>query len=341
MIVPNDQRFWNDLIANKSKVGMFMYEQDWLDTEFDRSKTLGESATMARTWMLQARPAPASWAVFTIPPKLDEIFCVLNRQRGLTLARPTAAPTATSPLAPVCLLTLHSLLQMNAGCVNSNVTIQMCMSHVRHIMQSLEMPAVTNARASGDYHPGSGQWHLGTSSILAHAVGIAPSKDNYWSTAIQNGTRYGKQTSEPRGRLQAAVLSFSNGPVAPSDMVGGSNRTIILKACDSGGTLLSPDKPATTMDCVFRRAAFGASAGDGPVLRLFPLRVFISHAQGSSGVVATMPFVWRGRTKSPTTRAGPSLELACGWNNAGLPASCGPRARRWTRTCTATCLRLA
>ena len=113
VVVPNDQRFWDDLIANKSKLGMFMYEQDWLDTEFDRSKTLGESATMAREWMLQ----------------------------------------------------------MNNGCAKSNVTIQMCMSHVRHILQSLEMPAVTNARASGDYHPGSGQWNVGTSSILAHAVG--------------------------------------------------------------------------------------------------------------------------------------------------------------------------
>ena len=62
----------------------------------DRSRTLGESATMGRTWMLQ----------------------------------------------------------MSRGCEKSNVTIQLCMSHVRHILQSVEMPAATNARASGDYlHP--------------------------------------------------------------------------------------------------------------------------------------------------------------------------------------------
>ena len=51
-----------------------------------------------------------------------------------------------------------------------------------------------------------------------------------------------------------------------------------------------------------------------PVLAVQPSRIplcaFISHAQGSSGVVATMPFVWHGRTKSPTTRAGPILDLA-------------------------------
>lgn len=127
VVVPDDQQFWDDLIANKTKTGLFMYEQDWLDSEMDKSRILGESATMGRTWMLQ----------------------------------------------------------MNNGCEASNVTIQLCMSHVRHILQSVEMPAATNARASGDYiHPGPGagghQWDIGTTSILAHAVGLAPSKDNYW-----------------------------------------------------------------------------------------------------------------------------------------------------------------
>ena len=51
--VPNDQRFWDDLIANKSRTGMFCYEQDWLNSEMDKSRTLGESATMGRTWMQQ------------------------------------------------------------------------------------------------------------------------------------------------------------------------------------------------------------------------------------------------------------------------------------------------
>ena len=36
----------------------------------------------------------------------------------------------------------------------------------------------------------------------------------------------------------------------------------------------------------------------------------ISHAQGSSGVVGTVPFAWRGHTKRPTTRARPSPDLA-------------------------------
>ena len=47
-----------------------------------------------------------------------------------------------------------------------------------------------------------------------------------------------------------------------------------------------------------------------PVLRLFPPCALVLHAQGSSGVVDNMPFVWRGHTKSLTTRARPSPDLA-------------------------------
>ena len=88
----------------------------------DRSKILGESATMGRRWMMQ----------------------------------------------------------MNDGCAASNVTIQLTMTHPRQILQSVEMSAATNTRASGDYiHPGPGgghQYEIGITSILAHAVGLAPSK---------------------------------------------------------------------------------------------------------------------------------------------------------------------
>ena len=43
-----------------------------------------------------------------------------------------------------------------------------------------------------------------------------------------------------------------------------------------------------------------------PVLRVFPPCALISHAQGSSGAVATVPIAWRGHTKRlTTTRARP------------------------------------
>ena len=52
-----------------------------------------------------------------------------------------------------------------------------------------------------------------------------------------------------------------------------------------------------------------------PVLRLFPPLRSISHAQRSSGAIATVPFVWCGRTKSLPLGPGPALTLPCGWNN--------------------------
>ena len=63
-----------------------------------------------------------------------------------------------------------------------------------------------------------------------------------------------------------------------------------------------------------------------PVLRLFPPCAPISHAQGSSGVVENMPFAWRGHTKSLTTRARPSPNLAV-WLEQRRPSRRTSRCR--------------
>ena len=53
------------------------------------------------------------------------------------------------------------------------------------------------------------------------------------------------------------------------------------------------------------------SVGARPsLLRLFPPCALSPHAQGSGGATATVPFAWRGHTKSTTTRAGRALDLA-------------------------------
>lgn len=201
---PMEQRFWNDLLYNSSKWGLFMYEQDWLDTEYDNVVHLNTDANAARTWL---------------------------RQMG------TAAAT-------------------------NDLTIQYCMSHCRHILQSVEIPAVTNARASGDYHPGGDQWKaIGTTGIFAWAVAIAPSKDNYWSTDHQNGSAYSDHATiaEPYNRLQAAVSTLSKGPVAPSDKIGSSNTELIFRSCASDGKLLQGDKPAMVLNALHVERAFSTT----------------------------------------------------------------------------------
>ena len=64
-------------------------------------------------------------------------------------------------------LWLHS---MAAAASALNVTIQYCMPLPRHMLESTKLQAVTNARASDDYHPtsrtGAVNYDIGLSSLL-------------------------------------------------------------------------------------------------------------------------------------------------------------------------------
>jgi len=201
--VPTQQEFWDFLMETSKRWGLVVYEQDWLNDEFDNVDALRQDAQLGRQW----------------------------------------------------------LMQMGKAADKYGITIQYCMSLSRHILQSLEIPAVTQARASTDYHPGATQWNVGQTSIFAHAVGIAPTKDNYWSTSVQPGNPYKDNPTEPYTRLQSAVSTLSSGPVAPSDRIGYSDAALILKACMIDGTLLSHPIPATSIDATFPRLAGLTSAG--------------------------------------------------------------------------------
>ena len=131
---------------------------------------------------------------------------------------------------------------MDHGATKAGSMIQFCMTYIRNLIQSREMRAVTNARASGDYQPGNDDWDIGMSSIMMHALGLAPSKDNWWSTQFQSGfrERYANESSEPYSRLHSAAASLSNGPVILSDKIGVSDTALILRTCDSRGRLALP-----------------------------------------------------------------------------------------------------
>ena len=47
------------------------------------------------------------------------------------------------------------------------------------------------ARATGDYQPGNDNWKIGVSSLFVDAIGVAPFKDNFWTTTDQPGNPYG------------------------------------------------------------------------------------------------------------------------------------------------------
>ena len=156
--------------------------------------------------------------------------------------------------------------QMGEAAKEQGLTIQYCMAWPRHVMQSVMIPVVTQTRASGDYHPGNTQWRIGDSSILLHALGIAPFKDNFHTTSNQEKCKF---NSEPYPELETYVAVLSNGPVGPSDTVGGANKDLIMATCMSDGLLLKPTRPAMSLDSTFLYRAFGNSGPDGYVTATF------------------------------------------------------------------------
>jgi hypothetical protein len=129
------------------------------------------------------------------------------------------------------------LLQMDKAALKNGLTVQYCMPHIRHILQSVECASVTQARASDDYKPSQNteQWRIGGQSILLEALGLAPSKDGVWTTTSQPGNPYGEDKVEPTPRLQTVVTVLSGGPVAIGDGIGFSDADLIMKACTKVG----------------------------------------------------------------------------------------------------------
>ena len=122
-------------------------------------------------------------------------------------------------------------------------------------MTSVELASVTQARASDDYHPGNDQWRIGISSIFTSALDIAPSKDSFWSMPGPQPGPYSNTTQEPYNRLQALVMSLSNGPYTFADQIGKSDVDLIMRCCNSDGLVLRPDTSATEIDKYFLNAA--------------------------------------------------------------------------------------
>lgn len=188
------------------------------------------------------------------------------------------------------------LRQMGEGASNAGVSIQLCMAYPRHALASLEMPTATQIRASDDHVPGwdvKVQWNLGYSSILAWAVGLAPFKDNFWSTAVQPGSSCGS-SPEITPSLHHAASVFSAGPVTPGDGVGFSDVSQIMRGCTTSGLLLQPSRPATAIDRNVASKVFPAAPGSfaGEVFATYSLvgGLFFDHvlvAEATNGVAIT------------------------------------------------------
>ena len=145
--------------------------------------------------------------------------------------------------------------QMGKGAELNGIAIQYCMAPSRAILQALEIPVVTQARASNDYRPGGNNWQIGISSMFLNAVGIRPFKDNFWTTSHQSGYNFGN-INETQLELVNMVATMSMGPVGPSDKLNHTDPVGLMRCCNAEGLILQPSYPPTLIDQEIRNAAF-------------------------------------------------------------------------------------
>jgi len=151
------------------------------------------------------------------------------------------------------------MLQMDRAAQHMGIWIQICSALPRHVLESLEMPSVSQTRASADHFVSSEQWRLGISSMFADAIGIAPSKDNFWSKKYQPGNKYHKTEKSPM--MEAVVALLSTGPLAPGDRIGYTDPDFLARFHTQDGTILKPSKPAMAVDAQILQAVFGGDLG--------------------------------------------------------------------------------
>ena len=155
---------------------------------------------------------------------------------------------------------------MNAAAAATGLTVQFCMMHPSDLLNTLQFSHVTNGRASPDY-ASSLNWFIGHSSLLFEAVGLRPSKDNWWSGDGQT-RQPGFHEPNPgtNGELNAILATMSTGPVGPADGAGQHNATRLRRSCGADGRILGTARPLTPIDATYRAMVGGARLIDAAAL---------------------------------------------------------------------------
>ena len=165
------------------------------------------------------------------------------------------------------------LMQMGQGASKAGLSVMYCMPAPRHVLQSLEIPAVKQVRASDDYIPGNTKWHnwqTALTSLLEWSIGLAPSKDDFWTTTTQPGSIY-PNGSEPDPPLQSLMATIATGQVTPSDGIGFMSAELVRRSIRADGLILKPDRPAWFPDTQYAAVAFTSAASDDYIAYTYSL----------------------------------------------------------------------
>ena len=164
------------------------------------------------------------------------------------------------------------LSQMGHAAARANVSIQYCMAYARFALYSASVPAVDQIRVSDDYavdltrkyNNTSVNLYVGPSSLLAGSLGLAPSKDVFWSSSsIEESNPYSNTTFERYPELEALVSVLTAGPVACGDRIDTANVSLIMRTCGSDGILLRPSWPAIPVNEYYIFKAFRSGGPNG------------------------------------------------------------------------------
>ena len=148
---------------------------------------------------------------------------------------------------------------LGGAALERGLEVQLCLPFPADLLMALDLPAVTNARASGDYCFSTANHttdpnlrDLGGSALLYDALGVAPSKDVFWTSSPQPTTRCGynqNYSSQSHTALDTLAAVYSTGPVGFGDAQGFSNVTLLLSTCTSkrAGLVSSRDLVRTHM----------------------------------------------------------------------------------------------
>ena len=209
------------------------------------------------------------------------------------------------------------------------------MPYPREFLASTQFANVRTIRASGDYHAGKDQWKIGPTSLLAHAVGLAPFKDTFYtSTDAEAGGADGGV--EVNAELETVVATLSMGMVGPGDGLGLTNRTRLMRCCNEDGLVLRGLRPAVPIDAWWAGAVQGElwythtlarRGGDAAGLRVYYVLAAGLQAAfelrpsdlGESGA-SYHAFSWRTRNvhafneSHPLALAAAGAEDAVGWD---------------------------
>jgi hypothetical protein len=186
------------------------------------------------------------------------------------------------------------LMQMGTGAEQAGLTIQYCMPYIRFMLHSVEVPVVTQTRASDDYvvspYDGVDNWKIAGQSMLIDALGLASSKDGFWTSSFQPGNPYGEERYESNPRLHSAVATLSAGPVQIADGIGYTDVPLVLKSCSKSGRLLQPSGPAIIIDDLMVSRAVQAGTPRGSTVSASLLPPFDSEIWFAPSTVGSRAF---------------------------------------------------